>query len=215
MSDRDLATDVVPDPNELPGFKVCGGIRVASIGEDGDVLLIGHHDPDAAWSAFADYQVHMGYWATVEDEPREDYQVRQAHAAFSRHSEGCEDQAPEVCAACAAEDHDSCAPPCLCEDDYDHDDEGPSATPVPCTCDEEYAWWVSESKTGEPVTWIIYDWTAARERRNQTECTCTPRPGREAPDSRGCARHPILAALDEAAAQRANTPVSPTQGGDA
>lgn len=44
--------------------------------------------------------------------------------------------------------------------------------------------------------------------RPTPDCTCKPRPGHEAPDSRGCVRHPILAALDEAATH-------PTDDGDA
>ena len=162
MADEETALD----PNHLPGFTVHEDVRVASIGEDGDdTLLMGHHQPDAAWAAFAAWQVHMGNWATPDDEPREHYEVRQAFGAFSHHSEGCDDEAHEVCAACAAGDHDACASPCLCEDDYDHDDEGSSASPVPCTCEEEFAWWVTETKTGEPITWIRYDWRAARDRR--------------------------------------------------
>lgn len=165
MADR-VDENAAMDPDNLSGFDVRGGIRIASVGEDmDDTLLMGHHDPDVAWAAFAEWQVYMGNWATVTDEPREHYQVREAFAAFSRHSWTCDDQAQEVCASCQAMNHDSCSDPCLCEDEYDHDDEGASATPVPCTCEDEYAWWITETKAGEPVTRVSYDWRAARERR--------------------------------------------------
>lgn len=51
----------IPD---LDSFEVYFGIRVADIGEDGDLIALGHHDPKAALAAFNAHA--KKFWGLVD-----------------------------------------------------------------------------------------------------------------------------------------------------
>lgn len=157
-------------PDEL-GLDEFDGIRACTIGEDGDVLLIGHWSEGLTWQAFkALRRYEAGEWD--EGDPSEIYKFTRGHAHFSDHSEACatvdcscvEDS---CCEPCQGGRHEDCNDSCLCADDFEHDvPEGHDwhTCQDDCCCDE-YAWWVSEAKSGYEVTWIRYDWEKARALR--------------------------------------------------
>ncbi|MDN4174715.1 hypothetical protein QWY28_17270 [Nocardioides sp. SOB77] len=140
----------------LGSFSTYAGVRCTAVGEDGDVLVLGHHDDAAVWAAVASL--------TGDDAPSVDHDLSRVQVAWSNHSEGCElvDCAcsEDDCSPCRNGNHDACeADGCVCRDD-DHD-RGPECS-CECYCDE-YAWWVSEvSANGEPATWVRYSWTKAK-----------------------------------------------------
>lgn len=147
------------DPNDLDMHLTKSGVRVSQVGEDGDVLLIGHHDDATAWSLYAEW---TGYYDGIEvtlDDAKV-YDIKRRFASFSNHSEACElidCQCPErACTSCLAGKHDECTDKdCECADDWDHDHPGTSSCFCECYCDE-FAWWVNETKSGHEVTWVRY-----------------------------------------------------------
>ena len=175
------------NPDELDGwFLTASGVRVATIGEDGDVLLLGHHDDRAAWSLFADFRSRYdGEELSWED--MEVHDIERKYASFSDHSEGCclmdcDCEADDVCGPCLAKNHDGCESPCLCADDYEHD--RPSEWPCSCECYcDEYAWWVDTTKSGHEVTWVRFSYAKDAERRKRHMPPGLPTQPTDAPDA--------------------------------
>lgn len=167
------------DLDELAMQPLGDGIRVCEIGEDGDFLILGHHDDEAAWRAFAQYQAMEGNGNYTWDDAKS-YDVTRGHAVFSDHNEGCERVTcscfeDEVCAPCHEKRHDECdgESVCECSGGYDHDlPDGPWPCGCECNCDE-YRWWVIATTTGHPVTWIRWSYTKHRawvaEQHNRDE----------------------------------------------
>lgn len=159
------------DPTMLDGgFTTDAGVTAWNIGEDGDVLLLGHHDDDAAWAAY----VAWSLWYVGEephDSAREVYDITRRYAAFSDHSEGCDlvecHCEEEACEACRTGNHDGCTEPdyCECATGYDHDFKGPWPCRCECYCDE-YSWWVSTTKSGHEVTWISFSYEKSKALRD-------------------------------------------------
>lgn len=142
----------------IDSYEIHAGLRCAQVGDDGDVLILGHHDDAACWAA---YEALTG-----DDEGPVYHDLKRTQVAWSSHSEGCElvDCACErdnVCNGCRAGTHDACEPFCECDADYDH--ERPETWPCSCECYcDEYAWWVSEVRAnGEPATWVQWSFAKA------------------------------------------------------
>jgi hypothetical protein len=156
------------DPADLDFQPLSTGARATAIGEDGDVLILGHLDDDAAWATFVAWRTYYD-GDTPDDGDRPYYDINRRHASFSDHSEGCElvDCAcdEQACDPCRAGNHDGCsdADYCECAAGYDHEFEGAWPCNCECHCDE-YAWWVSATKpgTGHPVTWVSYSYAKAK-----------------------------------------------------
>lgn len=172
------------DPAELGMHLLASGVRVSSVGEDGDVLLMGHHDDQTALALFAEFQRYENGETLTEDD-LEVYVVERRYAAFSDHSEACDlvdctcdDRA---CKPCRSGDHGGCDEPehCECKDD-DHEVEGPWPCSCECYCDD-YAWWVSDTRSGHEATWIRYSFDKFKARRALHETTPLPPVGSDAP----------------------------------
>lgn len=154
------------DPADLSMTLLASGVRATTCGEDGDVMLMGHHDDQTAWALFAEYRLRYdGEELTLDD--AKTYDIERRYAEFSDHSEGCEQQececeSDEVCVMCRHLDHDACeGQDCLCADDYDH--ERPKDWPCSCECGcDEYAWWANATKSGHEVTWVRWSWQKSR-----------------------------------------------------
>ena len=154
------------DPNDLGMYLLRSGVRAASVGEDGDVMFMGHHDDDTAWALYVEFQTYEQGSCDLTLEDSKVYDIERRYAAFSDHSEGCElvDCAcdEDACEACRAGKHDECADDlCECSSGYDHDFDGPWPCSCECYCDE-YAWWVSATKSGHEVTWVRWSWAKNR-----------------------------------------------------
>lgn len=142
----------------ISSFEECAGLRCTSVGEDGDVLILGHHDEAACWAAFAAL--------TGDDSGPDYYDLRQTQVGWANHSEGCEvvacSCADDRCDACNKGEHDACSEPddCVCAS-WDHD----AVCRCECYCDE-YAWWVSDVRVnGEPATWVSWSYKKAAAQR--------------------------------------------------
>lgn len=165
------------DPADLGMHLLASGVRASSVGEDGDVILMGHHDDQTALVLFAEFQRYEnGETLTADD--LEVYEVTRRYAAFSDHSEACDlvdctcdDRA---CKPCWGGDHAGCDEPdhCECSDDG-HDFDGPWPCSCECYCDE-YAWWVSATKSGHEVTWVRYSLDKFNARRAERETRPLP-----------------------------------------
>lgn len=162
-ADKDVPK--VLDPNDLQMHQLASGVRVNSVGEDGDVMLMGHHEDVKAFALFAEWKRYYdGDTLTWEDSKV--YDIERKYATFSDHSEGCEKVncgcEDDVCEPCRTGKHDGCdGDSCECAAGYDHDFAGP----FPCTCEcfcDEYAWWVIGSKAGHEVTWVRWSWAKSK-----------------------------------------------------
>lgn len=168
-SDEKGQTPKTLDPADLGMHLTASGTRVSEVGEDGDVMLMGHHDDRTALGLFAEFRRYNDGETLTEDDLR-DYDVERRYATFSNHSEGCEldeceCESDEVCVPCRHLDHDACeGQDCLCADDYDH--ERPKDWPCSCECYcDEYAWWANATTSGHEVTWVRWSWQKSKARR--------------------------------------------------
>lgn len=158
------------DPDDLGMHLLRNGVRASSVGEDGDVMLMGHHDDAAAWALYVEFQTYEQGSCDLTMEDRQVYDIERKYAAFSDHSEACDmvdctcdDRA---CKPCREGSHDVCdeLDHCECKGEYDHEFDGPWPCSCECYCDE-YAWWVSATKSGHEVTWVRWSWAKDRARR--------------------------------------------------
>lgn len=161
------------DPDDLGMHWLRTGVRASSVGEDGDVMLMGHHDDLTAWALYIEFQTYEQGSCDLMLEDREVYEIERCYAAFSDHSEACDlvdcvcDE--KACAPCRSGDHVACTDPdaCECATDYDHEFEGAFACTCECYCDE-FAWWVSATKSGHEVTWVRWSWAKNKARQMRT-----------------------------------------------
>lgn len=170
-----MAERVVPKvlaPDDLGMHLLASGVRATEIGEDGNVLLLGHHGDRRALGLFAEFSLYRDGYEMTEDDLSV-YDVRRSHASFSDHSEGCERvncecEQDDCCIECRYLNHDECdGQDCLCADDWDHD--RPKEWPCSCECYcDEYGWWAAETKSGHEVTWVTYSWTKAKAKAQTT-----------------------------------------------
>lgn len=167
------------DPDELTeSWGTYNGLRLTRVGEDDDILILGHHDDETAWAAWAAYAREYNGLDDDAGHPSESYDLIPSYATFSDHSEECElvacSCADQACPACRRGAHGECegSPACECPD-WDHErDWAAQCTSCECYCDE-YAWWVAEVKNGHPVMWVRWSYPKARARREAQRAEAT------------------------------------------
>lgn len=165
-------------PENLPGMHVLdNGIRLHAVGEEGDLLILGHHDDTTAIEALAAFQAwHVG--ETLSEGDRGLYDVERSFASFSDHNPDCELACctceEEACESCRRGAHTDCSAQggisdeyCLCEDDYDHEIATGQSINASCGCEcwcDEHLWWAFPTRVGHEVTWVRYSHARARAR---------------------------------------------------
>lgn len=159
------------DPKDLGGFVwSVSGHRAADLGDDGNVMILGHLDDVTALAAYAEHQrYNSGDDLSAED--LKFYDVSREQVVFVDHDEGCEAVCcaceEQVCDACREGGHDACDGCCECLDGFGHELPSSGICACECYCDD-YAWWAINVKPGHghPVTVIRYSWKKAREMRS-------------------------------------------------